>query len=429
MKAEKTCPIDRTHTRLHQVHRLWHQTLDSYPDPEAFCTNLNATIEALRSVTFLLQKEQKAIPEFASWYENWQARMKNDALMRWLVTARNRIEKEGDLDTFSTARVSLLASWDGPKIIGEFQVNPLLSPKEIVDGFDNRAFPAAIRREGLLIIERRWVVRELPEEELLEVLGYCYGFLATLVADAHSRLGFIMRTFTEEAHGKMVRSAQLGGRLPCMAVTPEMRLARYHLLEGSLISLVDEPVVMDKDRGKEAALRYKISAGELSLRPAEDILELSDRVMEHARRVLATDKFHLPMVTLIYPDRKSGLYALELPDRQAVYLQWQLMAERIKVTGAIGLITVAECWSSAAEDLKIGQRAADSPARQEVLQVIAATADGRTRIHSCVFSHEANGEIKFDAVESYDGTKDDINFLQPVFRVWSERKEDGSGIK
>jgi hypothetical protein len=45
--------------------------------------------------------------------------MKSDPLMRWLVEARNRIEKQGDLKTYSSARVSVLAGWNEPYSIAE----------------------------------------------------------------------------------------------------------------------------------------------------------------------------------------------------------------------------------------------------------------------------------------------------------------------
>src|SRR5690348_4069143 len=114
MKPEDSCPITDTHTRLRQAHTLWHQAQRDYGSPDDFCTNLNATIQALRTVTFILQKEHRAIPDFEPWYAEWQERMKSDPLMKWLVTARNRIEKQGDLKTHSSALVSVLASWDEP---------------------------------------------------------------------------------------------------------------------------------------------------------------------------------------------------------------------------------------------------------------------------------------------------------------------------
>jgi hypothetical protein len=46
--------------------------LDHYQEPESFRANLNATIEALRNVTFKLQNEKSAFAEFDVWYKPQQ---------------------------------------------------------------------------------------------------------------------------------------------------------------------------------------------------------------------------------------------------------------------------------------------------------------------------------------------------------------------
>lgn len=124
MRPEERCPINGTHSRLHQTHLLGHQVQREYQNPEGFCANLNAAVQGLRSVTFVLQKEQEAIPGFEPWYKEWRERLKQDPLMKWLIDARNRIEKQGDLQTHSSARISLLAGWDDPVLLGEAKVSP-----------------------------------------------------------------------------------------------------------------------------------------------------------------------------------------------------------------------------------------------------------------------------------------------------------------
>lgn len=48
-----------------------------------------------RSVTFVLQKLKGRAPGFEVWYSEVQASLKEDAVARWFVELRNRIEKEG----------------------------------------------------------------------------------------------------------------------------------------------------------------------------------------------------------------------------------------------------------------------------------------------------------------------------------------------
>lgn len=294
LRPEEYCPIPEAHKRLHHAHRLWHQTEDEYADPEGFCTNLNSSIQTLRSITFVLQKEKRAIPAFAVWYEQWREKLKEDRVMRWLVDARNRIEKEGDLKTYSTARVSILSGWDDPQPVSEFLVDPMVGPEAIAEHLGGVELPPEICKEGVLVVERRWVVRDLPELELLDVLAHCYGVLASLLTEAHRRCGFIMRTFRGDDHrSKPARTEHLGGRLPCMVGTAEMRTARFHLLDRRLMRPELIRVKVDSRKAKKAAARYKVERGALSIRPGEDILDAVGRLSDQAKRVLATDHHHV----------------------------------------------------------------------------------------------------------------------------------------
>jgi hypothetical protein len=92
------CVVPKTHARLEQAHALWHEALVAYHDPELFLTKLNALIQALRTVTWVLQKEFGNNDEFRSWYTPWQDVMKADTRLKWALDVRNQIEHEGDLE-------------------------------------------------------------------------------------------------------------------------------------------------------------------------------------------------------------------------------------------------------------------------------------------------------------------------------------------
>ncbi len=107
---ERSCPLEPVHARMRDAIRLWIECLKNYHEPEAFRTFLNSCIQALRNVTFALQKNGDSIPYFPNWYETWREDFRRDPLLHWLVDARNRIVKEGDLSTKSLARASLLVA-------------------------------------------------------------------------------------------------------------------------------------------------------------------------------------------------------------------------------------------------------------------------------------------------------------------------------
>ena len=420
MKPEESCPIRDTHTRLHRSHTLWHQAQREYSSPDEFCTNLNATIQSLRTVTWILKKEQHAVPDFAPWYAGWEERMRSDPLMRWLVDARNRIEKQGDLKTYSSARLSVLADWDGPYPIAEAEVDPLLSTEDIADKLPELNVPPVVRREGVLIIERRWVARDLPDHELLDALTHCYGVLATIVVDAHRRCGFVMRTFKAESHKpKPVRTEHLEGRLPCMVASATVRSVLIHLPTGGFLTPAqfrfEQP---DPHSMEEAAKRYGFSEQTATKRqPGEDLISESGWWFESAKRVLATDGHHEAIALLETPDGQRQLHNLAITDRASLYVLMRQLADEVERIGAVGLIHIGEFWAAPLEELKPGQLPSESAARIEALQVTAATADGRNRIHSVEFRKNEAGQIEFGE-ESVNDDPELLGFLEPIRRVW-----------
>jgi hypothetical protein len=423
MEQEERCPISDTHQRLHQTHLLWHQTERDYPDPDRFCVNLNAAITAMRSVTFVLQKQGKDIPDFAAWYGSWQTRLAADKLMVWMKNARNRIEKEGDLKTHSMARISLLAGWREPFPVFESAVDPLTTIDGAVDGLRKLRLPGHVLKEGVLLIERRWVAKDLNDRELLDVLAHCYGVLAQLVVDAHRQCGAVMRTFRADSHApKPVRTEHLSGRLPCMVASEETRTAIFHLGIGKFISVGHEAISIDPIDAEKAGRQYGAEAGELGLRAGEDIVDASARWFEHAKRVLTKDGFHRPMMFLVMPDGGLEAHGIADDDRQMLYLSIRKMANHVERTGAVGVLHIAEFWHGLMADLKPGQRVADLPDRKEGLQVYAATSAGRRRIHSVEFTSNGPGKVEFGESSVEDGENSGWGLMEPFRLVWEAWK-------
>jgi hypothetical protein len=99
--------------RLMQVNVHWHEALSDYFEPDRFRIAMQNCITTARSVTFILQNHKRVIPGFEEWYTPWQSRFSGDRVMRWAVQARNKIEKQGDLETLSQMRVELIAAYVG----------------------------------------------------------------------------------------------------------------------------------------------------------------------------------------------------------------------------------------------------------------------------------------------------------------------------
>ena len=98
---KSNCSLLGVHNRLNEVHKFWHDMLLGYQNPENFRISLNAAIQALRNVTFLLQSNKSTISDFDEWYEKYRDVMKSDEILKWLHQARNIIVKQEDLELHS----------------------------------------------------------------------------------------------------------------------------------------------------------------------------------------------------------------------------------------------------------------------------------------------------------------------------------------
>lgn len=423
IESEEKCPVPGAHARLGQSHRLWHQALKEYADPQGFCTNLNATVQALRSVTFILQKEKRAIPNFEVWYRPWQDRLKEDADLRWLIQARNRIEKEGDLSSHSIVKISVLAGWNGPMMIAEESLDPLTPTMEVLEKVQRFKLSPEIQRDGVVIIERMWIVKDFPDRELLDLLAHCYGVLATLLADAHRQCGFIAQVLQAEQDGAWVISDEhLEGRLPCMVAPIEARTLRLHLGENVLASPAQIFVKADPKDREGVLAKYKTTQGSLERQPGEDMVSWSGRWFEHAKNVLATDGYHQSMMLLLLPDGETELHSLQMEDRQSVYMVMHELALRIARVGAVGLISIGEFWAANPLDLAPGQKLSEASIRKEILSVHAATAEGKLWVHAVEFWRDSENRITFGQYTGSNQSEGHWGFLEPLHQIWKRRK-------
>ncbi len=334
------CPIPGTHRRLEEAHRLWHRAAEAYEDPDEFRTQLNALIQALRNVTFVLQKEQDAIPDFDAWYERWRDIMKEDGVLRWLVQARNVIVKQGDLETHSTATAGIQASWDTPQT-RTFDVPPLVPTLAVAAKIlTEQDIPDDVRKQGFLTVERRWVANDLPQWEILDALAHAQGMLTLLVQSAHRQAGRPMDTPRASFHLPNVIPAESNlDRLPCMVASESLRSVHVHLGTTKVVQVGFRPSEL---RPKDEVLeRY----GKFSLPPppgSVDPLEWAPTYMDHAKRVLAIDKYHNQIAFLFGPDGPVASFEGMPEDQQAKYLFMNQLADEVKRTGATGIVFIAD---------------------------------------------------------------------------------------
>lgn len=182
------CPVSSAERRLEDAASFWQRAREAYFDPDEFRRTVQSSIQAFRTVTWLLQKERDSIASFADWYTKKQDEMRGDKRLRWLVEARNKIEKQGDLETYSTFTVEHTDSWLPPEK-RMLELPPGTRPEDTAK-IIAATYPESKCGEGAILkLSREWVDSEMPTQEILNLLVHAYSVLQAVILDAHRLLG------------------------------------------------------------------------------------------------------------------------------------------------------------------------------------------------------------------------------------------------
>ncbi len=401
------CPIEPVHRRLADAHELWHRASRDYFEPRAFRISVNACIETLRTVTFILQKNRSTIPNFEGWYSKWQTILAGDKLCSWAKDARNHVEKRGDLETLSTMRVALIDShFDRPFL--EFEVDPMTTTEDVATIVRAKTFPEGVRRDGALRIERRWVATTLPTHELLEALTHVYSILERMLRDAHRQLGIYEPD--EDSFQE---------RPPCMIWASEQRAYTCSLATGEPLTV--EKQVHEVTDELNAVARERYGSG-LPKIDAQSLRELSERdraerYLQYAQTVMKRDGFHEPIVILDSPGG-SEVFTYRDTGRPEKYLFSRQLALEVERTRATSVTVIAEAWMAPVAESGPRINAAEAHSREEVLVVAVATASGGQSILFSRFTRD-DGSITFEDAAECDFDPF-VGLLAPVRNVWGK---------
>lgn len=418
---EAPCPIPKTHARLNQCHAIWHEALDAYAVPDTFVGRLNALIQGLRTVTFVLQKELGHRDGFGAWYEPWQTTMRADKRMQWLVSARNRIEKQGDLDTSSVAHVRVMSGW-GEATLEAMDVDPTATAQEIARRLQVFGLPAQTRQDGVLVVERRWTLEELAGDEILDVLAHCHGVLTRLVEATHERWGSDRVRCELSEGGTCEEEPTLrhpSGRLPCMAASRPARTAHRDLQSGALITSGLEPYRGPALGQEDFRRRYgsQLPLGDLP-RDA-GVFELAEALHRWGRRLLTADGAHVTIAWLLLDGRPLRQITLRPEDQQSKLLGIKSVAEEVEHLGANEIIFTTEAWEATVvgeDDSRAQLRPGERDDRVESFLTYALRRGESLRIWRTVICRSRSGEVELE--DPAETTDPEAGFLLPIIRIW-----------
>jgi hypothetical protein len=413
------CLIPNSHNRLLDSHRLWHQTADSYFDPDAFRANLNATIEALRNITFALQAEKENIPEFDLWYPKWQDRMRQDIILKWLNEARTTVVHKRDLETRSTAKVIIQTYLDLAKC--EIIVPPNL-PSELIAFYilteGIKGLPQYILEKCVAEIERLWVAVDLPDYELLDALAHAYQILHLIVSEAHHLTGCDILSCSKKDGLHYLTTKDLNtSQFKCMDIRDSKRKSIISLSNFETLKLEPKTIVYNPDYGEKAAKRYKLE-NRINVENT-NIFKVAEKLNEIAKRVLVKDRYHRSMYFLHIPEIDLQLITIMPKDQTEKYAFMRKIAEEVERTGADAIIDIHETWiTSDIEAVERGVPAGETVNKKEALTVSVFTKEGENRSYITLFTRGIIGNIKLQ--NTIVQNNDIFTYMNPVLKIWKK---------
>lgn len=434
--ATGPCPSPTSHRRLSEAHTLWHRCLDDYQDPELFRTYLNAGIQALRNVTFAVQKEMRHIDGFVEWYEPWQDAMRRSPAMKWLVEARNRIVKEGDLTARSEIQARVVFDYFGAAAVAqqraeEFDLKPIvLRPtvlatlEDIREEVADREIPQFVLDEAVVVLERRWVAEDFPSSELLNLLAYGFSFLASLVVDADVQFSATRHDpdLDPDTIGTVGSPYPAALRPFCMVSTHGRRTSHIRFRDGDPdVGGIAVPVEFDPDETARGIAKYGAPIHVIGARDARDYVEAYADLGE---RILATGEehgwfhFYFRGPNLIYTE------VVAARDKADKYALAQHVADMVRRLDVDGIVQISEIWmGKIPADGEQFVPVSEQANRTEALQIYAEISSGATRGLIVPFSRSAFGIVSIgQPFEENTPT----NFLLPARAVWHAASRDAT---
>ena len=364
------CPLQPVHRRLEDLHRQWHIAQDAYFDPEAFRMAIQTAIQTSRTVSFILQRNKHAIPDFNNWYEKWQNEFRTIPLMKWMVDARNKIEKQGDLEAHSFIRAEIVASHLNEGPIMQVPAELFDAPIKLVRSIPDNQLGKHIKKDGVLRIQRRWIENTLPDFELLDAVAMAYGNLSRLLDDAHRQIGLPVPESRSIETGELYDSEAMQGRMPCMIGHGDLRSLDIRLADGRRLEFekIKKAISHDKllAKGKRIKRRYGLDPKDIFGRndTVEGILE---GLFETAQVMLKRDGHHITIIFYLKGEQMLHMTELRPDEHGEKYLMMRSEAHDLVRKGADTVIMIGEVWSAPYVPSDPYRRAADAPEREEML--------------------------------------------------------------
>lgn len=395
----------RWERRLKDLAQLLQQCEKNYFEPELFRMNTNQFLQTARTVTFIIQKNKEEIPGFEQWYKaNVVHAWASDGLMSWARDSRNVIEKEGDLDIYSSLSASLFFSYTE-----EDDLTIPCGHEELVRAgvkrltrLARRVLHTAVSDGAVVKVERRWVANSLPGWELLHALTYIYV-----------RQFECCRKLAQHLGGAICHTIRSPADIHAPA-SESREIVYFKLNSPFAYKLRHESVKPDRDMA-DATILKEITEGRPQPTSLEGNVELFS---EYAQAVFARDGHHIQIFFAFDESwRLVDFVSTKFADHAEKYIFFRYVADRVADLRASSIIWVSEAWMRNPDDFgKVPIR--HLPIVGEGLEVLGMDKDGEIRkVSWMIMRDKKSGAAHLERVSEAEKSEGVPNFLRPCYRA------------
>jgi hypothetical protein len=394
--------------RLGDVARLIEFAHKTYFDPERFRLNLNNAIQTSRTVTFVLQKNKAKIPDYQHVYVDAVAAFGGDPIMKWLVDARNTIEKEGDLATHSQMRAKIIYSHldDGPAVDARDDGLLFAGTRSLQKWWSTR-LPVWAVENAAIAIDRRWVANSLPDHELTDALIHGYQRLRQLCEAVDAASGHVTGHAID---------------IPVRLLGSATHRTFIKLSDGIEYGLSSGPAPrMTKAAQKMVKARYGSFDGRFIV-PGKTMAERVAAWADLACDVFNRDGYHLTMYVLL--DTVADVVSagvVQFADRVDKFLFSHQLGDLARTDPTVcGVIFVGEAWSRSQTIETFDGNIDAVPIVGETLGIRGVNAAGE----ECELMFDIDkisGKPRVDRSRPLAPSDGDTFFFAPVREAWAMR--------
>ncbi|VVE72966.1 hypothetical protein PPN31119_04460 [Pandoraea pnomenusa] len=371
----------------------------------------------------MLQAQKSKLKGFDDWYAVWREAMRADGVMRWLIEARNHIEKQGDLETYSELKARVISSYLDEMEYATIEGNLFDGVNVLLSRVPPCYLASQVIEHGALQIERRWVANSLPTHELLSALSHVYRELELCLQGACERWQCsVPADFCGGRHCEGDGRVD-SGHLRCMAGRPERVETIISLKDGSQFEISRQGKTFSREELEGARKHYGVTRGAFGAEKPSGLRETASYFFKQARHVFLVDGYHGPMAFLLKDGVPVGMIQLDYPNRNAKYLVSRELAEAVRLRGADAIIHVGEAWTASLKDLWPLQYPVDAATRGEQLLLSACSREETFQL-SAEIVRFGEYALLAETIETDLAKREDM--FSPIREAW--RQMDRTGL-